>query len=509
MRRTSLVLITSGVWLVAALAAVGVVATLGARPLQLLDVLILLAAAAGLSAYFAFKSERAVAAELTLLAEAAGVFVPGRDEQPTFRAVLDALVGRMERLRPLKSAFAELDGLALVMTDGGRILATTGAFRQLVPGAEEGCSLDRVLGPSFTPPAPDTPPQLATIEGRHFLVSRRTAGSGYVLLEWRPAGQLIVDDDLGAFAEALASGRTAFRFDGEAAARQPVLASLNAALELVDGAAAAIAQLAAGEAVDAAFLAGNSGLSPPLHGLERAFSGLRDERDAELELRLFYEGKLDSIARVIDGYRAAADRVGELTNVARDDLAVVAEALGRARAGSRTARQAEERAGELAGTALAAAGRSAAVIGDMDTMALALDKFVSIIENVSFRTNLLALNAAVEAARAGDRGAGFAVVADEVRTLALSSQETTKEIRALVGAARARSEGGVEGALSVQKILTELDANLRNLSTEAEMIAGAVEDGGRALSRAASDLDAVDGQVQRSLALPQRRARAA
>jgi methyl-accepting chemotaxis protein len=509
MRRTSLVLIASGVWLVAAFAAIGVVAALGIGPLQVFDSLILLSAACAICGYLAFRVERRVAAELAQLAEAAGVFVPGRDERPTFGAVLGALIARMDRLRPLKSGFAGLDGLALVMTDAGRIMATTGAFRQLAPAAEEGCSLDMVFGSAFVPPALDALPLLATIDGRHFLVSRRSAGPGHSLLEWRPAGQLIVEDDLGAFAEALASGRTAFRFDGVAVTACPGLGALNAAMEQVDGAATAIARLTRGEAVDAAFLAGNAGLSPPLNALERRLAGLRDERDAELELRQFYEEKLDSIARVIDGYRAAAGRVGELTATTRDGLAVIAEALGRARAGTRATRQTEERAGGLAGTALAAAGRTAAVIGDMDKMALALDKFVATIEDVSFRTNLLALNAAVEAARAGDRGAGFAVVADEVRTLALSSQETTKEIRTLVAAARARSAGGVEGALSVQKILTELDANLRNLSTEAEMIAGAVEDGGRALSRAASDLDAVDGQVQRSLALPQRRGRAA
>ena len=73
-----------------------------------------------------------------------------------------------------------------------------------------------------------------------------------------------------------------------------------------------------------------------------------------------------------------------------------------------------------------------------------IDGIVTVINEVTKRTNLLALNASIIATQAGDQGAGFGVVSDEIRNLSLKTGASTREITAIIQQVRSESRQAAE-----------------------------------------------------------------
>jgi len=61
-----------------------------------------------------------------------------------------------------------------------------------------------------------------------------------------------------------------------------------------------------------------------------------------------------------------------------------------------------------------------------------IGEILTLINEISKRTNLLALNASIESARAGEAGRGFAVVANEIRNLAEQTDAATRQVAELI-----------------------------------------------------------------------------
>ena len=104
----------------------------------------------------------------------------------------------------------------------------------------------------------------------------------------------------------------------------------------------------------------------------------------------------------------------------------------------------------------------------------AINDSITIIDQISFQTNILSLNAAVEAATAGEAGKGFAVVAQEVRNLAARSADAAHTIKELVESATQQALAGknistnmIEGFEKLEEKINETNHIINDVATGA------------------------------------------
>lgn len=108
----------------------------------------------------------------------------------------------------------------------------------------------------------------------------------------------------------------------------------------------------------------------------------------------------------------------------------------------------------------------ASTITQMDENTQRVNRSLSEIEQVAFRTNVLALNAQVEATRAGENGRSFALLANEVRTLALRTTETASNMRARLAETSARASSGSQVASGIAQTMRELTDTVAVLGSQ-------------------------------------------
>ena len=126
---------------------------------------------------------------------------------------------------------------------------------------------------------------------------------------------------------------------------------------------------------------------------------------------------------------------------------------------------------------------------------------ISVIDSISFQTNILALNAAVEAARAGEQGRGFAVVASEVRSLAQRAATAAGEIKLLINDSVDKIEDGSKLVLDAGHTMEEIVNSIRTVTQMIGDISIASDEQSTGIGQANSAILEMEEMTQQNAAL--------
>lgn len=168
------------------------------------------------------------------------------------------------------------------------------------------------------------------------------------------------------------------------------------------------------------------------------------------------------------------------------------------------ARLAEQVTGDLNRNARSAAevARSAEQgMQRIQAAAASISDIATLIDEISFQTNLLSLNAAVEAARAGEHGLGFAVVAAEVRRLAQRSATSSRDIRKLAAETGESVSLGAGLVRSTGESLATIHADASRVADIVTRIAAASFEQAAGVEQVVQSVSALDEVTQRNAAL--------
>ncbi len=216
----------------------------------------------------------------------------------------------------------------------------------------------------------------------------------------------------------------------------------------------------------------------------------------------------DSVSHVVEASTRIAASNDELASRTEEQSAAVVEtAASMEQLTSTVKRNAENahQASQLAANATSEANTGGDLVRDvvktMDSITESsrkITEIISVINGISFQTNILALNAAVEAARAGEQGRGFAVVAGEVRMLASRSAQAAKEIESLITESVGRVESGSSLVHQAGKTMESIMRSVSHVSNIMGEIASASDEQSRGIDQISHAIGELDTTTQQN-----------
>ncbi len=303
-----------------------------------------------------------------------------------------------------------------------------------------------------------------------------------------------INDEIRRLASAAAAGDFGQRGDAQRYQYdfRAMIEGLNGLMDTTDGNLAEVSALL--QAIARGDLTAR--MEGDFHGV---FARMRDDANATVAQLTDIVGRIQRASTSING--AAGEIAAGNSDLSRrteqqaanleETAASMEELTSTVRQNADHARQANQLAIGAAGVASTGGevvGRVVATMTGIEQSSRRIAEIISVIDGISFQTNILALNAAVEAARAGEQGRGFAVVASEVRTLAQRSTSAAKEIKALieesvekvadgsalVGQAGATMDEIVASVKRVTDIMAEISAASQEQSAGIEQVNQAI-----------------------------------
>jgi methyl-accepting chemotaxis protein len=233
-------------------------------------------------------------------------------------------------------------------------------------------------------------------------------------------------------------------------------------------------------------------------------------------------GMVEKLSGLIIGVRGASDAINvatrdiaqgnsELSQRTEEQATSLEEASSSMQEVTLTVKQSAEsamQANQLAASASDIAVKGGQAMEDVvrtmvsisDSSSKIVD-IISVINSISFQTNILALNAAVEAARAGEQGRGFAVVANEVRNLSQRSAAAAREIKALIDDSVSKVDAGSKQVFQAGATMEEIVRAVKRVTDIMAEIADASSEQSSAIEQVNQAIIQVDEVTQQNAAM--------